>query len=110
MDMIASRNSHRLKFPAPHSVPVLVFPFTLFVWQSKKVEKKVEEKKNYGPKVQEGTTVFGVAHICQSNLHPSLILCNADASFNDTFVHVTDISGKETIIRVTGELSVAFAA
>jgi small subunit ribosomal protein S14e len=24
------------------------------------------------------------------------------ASFNDTFVHVTDLSGKETIVRVTG--------
>jgi small subunit ribosomal protein S14e len=33
--------------------------------------------------------VFGVAHIY--------------ASFNDTFVHVTDLSGKETISRVTGE-------
>lgn len=32
--------------------------------------------------------VFGVAHIY--------------ASFNDTFVHVTDLSGKETISRVTG--------
>jgi ribosomal protein S11 len=24
------------------------------------------------------------------------------ASFNDTFVHVTDLSGKETMARVTG--------
>jgi small subunit ribosomal protein S14e len=32
--------------------------------------------------------VFGVAHIF--------------ASFNDTFVHVTDLSGKETIVRITG--------
>ncbi len=32
--------------------------------------------------------MFGVAHIY--------------ASFNDTFVHVTDLSGKETISRVTG--------
>jgi len=43
----------------------------------------------YGPAdVKEGENVFGVAHIY--------------ASFNDTFVHVTDLSGKETIIRVTG--------
>ena len=34
--------------------------------------------------------MFGVAHIY--------------ASFNDTFVHVTDLSGKETISRVTGAL------
>ena len=41
-----------------------------------------------GPQVAEGELVFGVAHIY--------------ASFNDTFVHVTDLSGKETISRVTG--------
>merc|ERR1712212_1330461 len=28
------------------------------------------------------------------------------ASFNDTFVHVTDLSGKETICRVTGGMKV----
>ena len=28
------------------------------------------------------------------------------ASFNDTFVHITDLSGKETIARVTGGMKV----
>ena len=41
---------------------------------------------------REGEHVFGVAHIF--------------ASFNDTFVHVTDLSGKETIVRVTGGMKV----
>ena len=41
-----------------------------------------------GPQVKEGELVFGVAHIF--------------ASFNDTFVHVTDLSGKETLVRITG--------
>lgn len=41
-----------------------------------------------GPQIREGELVFGVAHIF--------------ASFNDTFVHVTDLSGKETIVRITG--------
>merc|ERR1711979_117346 len=45
-----------------------------------------------GPQVREGEQVFGVAHIF--------------ASFNDTFVHVTDISGRETLIRVTGGMKV----
>ncbi|KAK1922578.1 putative structural constituent of ribosome [Papiliotrema laurentii] len=45
-----------------------------------------------GPNVAEGENVFGVAHIF--------------ASFNDTFVHVTDLSGKETISRVTGGMKV----
>lgn len=33
-----------------------------------------------GPQAKEGENIFGVAHIF--------------ASFNDTFVHVTDISGQ----------------
>merc|ERR1712063_212172 len=45
-----------------------------------------------GPQVKEGENVFGVAHIF--------------ASFNDTFVHVTDLSGKETISRITGGMKV----
>ena len=38
--------------------------------------------------IRDDELVFGVAHIF--------------ASFNDTFVHVTDLSGKETIVRITG--------
>ncbi len=45
-----------------------------------------------GPQAREGELVFGVAHIF--------------ASFNDTFVHVTDLSGKETLVRVTGGMKV----
>lgn len=36
--------------------------------------------------------MFGVAHIF--------------ASFNDTFVHVTDLSGRETIVKITGGMRV----
>jgi ribosomal protein S11 len=53
---------------------------------------KVEEVVRLGPAVREGEDVFAVAHIF--------------ASFNDTFVHVTDISGRETISRVTGGMKV----
>ena len=42
--------------------------------------QKPEEQVSLGPQVVEGENVFGVAHIF--------------ASFNDTFVHVTDLSGK----------------
>lgn len=45
-----------------------------------------------GPQVREGELVFGVAHIY--------------ASFNDTFIHVTDLSGRETLVRVTGGMKV----
>jgi small subunit ribosomal protein S14e len=56
-----------------------------------KVEK-VEEVVTFGPKVADGENVFGVAHIY--------------ASFNDTFIHITDLSGKETMVRVTGGMKV----
>merc|ERR1712004_149311 len=56
-----------------------------------KVEK-VEEVVTFGPKVADGENVFCVAHIY--------------ASFNDTFIHITDLSGKETMVRVTGGMKV----
>ena len=53
---------------------------------------KTEDNVTLGPTVREGEHVFGVAHIF--------------ASFNDTFVHITDLSGKETLVRVTGGMKV----
>lgn len=60
----------------------------------KKNEEKVEEAPviPLGVQAKEGEYVFAVAHIY--------------ASFNDTFVHVTDLSGKETIVKVTGGMKV----
>lgn len=39
------------------------------------------------------------------SLHPRSV-AHIFASFNDTFVHVTDLSGKETLVRVTGGMKV----
>merc|ERR1712047_215799 len=58
----------------------------------RKNKVKQEEQVSLGPQVLEGENVFGVAHIL--------------ASFNDTFVHITDLSGKETMVRVTGGMKV----
>jgi len=58
----------------------------------KKGVKEVKEEVAIVPQIAPGTRVFGVAHIF--------------ASFNDTFVHVTDLTGKETIARVTGGMKV----
>ncbi|KAL0215970.1 hypothetical protein P9112_008154 [Eukaryota sp. TZLM1-RC] len=44
------------------------------------------------PQVSDSEIRFGVCHI--------------KATFNDTFVHVTDISGRETIARITGGMKV----
>merc|ERR1712219_79450 len=58
----------------------------------KKREAKEEEVVRLGPQVNDGENVFGVCHLY--------------ASYNDTFVHVTDLSGKETITRVSGGMKV----
>ena len=76
--------------------------------EDKKKEENVESKKeeggeeaageelkggNLGPKdLPLGEELFGVCHIC--------------ATFNDTFIHVTDLSGRETYARVTGGMKV----
>ena len=46
--------------------------------------KQQVEAVSLGPQVREGEMVFGVAHVF--------------ASFNDTFIHVTDVSGRETLV------------
>jgi ribosomal protein S11 len=58
----------------------------------KKTATQTQENVTLGPTVREGEHVFGVAHIF--------------ASFNDTFVHITDLSGKETLVRITGGMKV----
>ncbi|KAK7813349.1 40s ribosomal protein s14-3 [Quercus suber] len=53
----------------------------------RKTREPKEENVTLGPATREGEQVFGVAHIF--------------ASFNDTFIHVTDLSGRETLVRIT---------
>ncbi|KAJ1721405.1 ribosomal protein S14, S11 [Coemansia erecta] len=54
--------------------------------------KQPEQVISFGPQVKPGENVFGVAHIY--------------ASSNDTFIHVTDLTGRETIVRITGGMRV----
>ena len=65
--------------------------------EEKKEEEGGEEVDikggNLGPKdLPTGEELFGVCHIC--------------VTFNDTFIHVTDLSGRETYARVTGGMKV----
>eukprot|EP01115_Flamella_aegyptia_P007902 TRINITY_DN32824_c0_g1_i1.p1 TRINITY_DN32824_c0_g1~~TRINITY_DN32824_c0_g1_i1.p1 ORF type:complete len:158 (-),score=51.23 TRINITY_DN32824_c0_g1_i1:178-651(-) len=61
--------------------------------QAIKAKQKANlELADLRPKVQEGEHCFGVAHIF--------------ASFNDTFVHITDLTGRETVARFTGGMKV----
>merc|ERR1711959_491125 len=65
---------------------------------SKKKDKKDEgeegviKKSALAAQLGENELVFGVAHIY--------------ASYNDTFVHITDLTGRETMVRVTGGMKV----
>merc|ERR1711975_139181 len=58
----------------------------------KKAPAPKQENVQLGPQAREGELVFGVARIF--------------ASFNDTFVHITDLTGRETLVRVTGGMKV----
>ncbi|TQS33833.1 hypothetical protein Golomagni_05811 [Golovinomyces magnicellulatus] len=59
----------------------------------KKTSRPAQENISLGPQLREGeSNVFATARIF--------------ASFNDTFVHITDLSGRETITRVTGGMKV----
>ncbi|KAM2055265.1 hypothetical protein ACFX1T_004685 [Malus domestica] len=74
-------------------LPVLTCSFFLCVPQSKKkVREPKEDNVTLGPILKDGEHAFGVAHIY--------------ASFNDTFIHVTDLSGRETLVRITGGMKV----
>ena len=53
---------------------------------------KEKQAMGLGPRGAEEENVFGV--------------CHTSASFIDTFAHGTDLSGKETICRVTGWIKV----
>ncbi|XP_049723619.1 40S ribosomal protein S14-like [Elephas maximus indicus] len=58
----------------------------------KRKEKKEEQVISLGHQMAEGKKVFSVCHIF--------------ASFNDTFVHATDLFDKKTICHVTGGIKV----
>ncbi|KAL5742275.1 hypothetical protein ACOSP7_029007 [Xanthoceras sorbifolium] len=63
------------------------------MWDSRrKVREPKEENVSLGPAVRDGEHVFGVAHIF--------------ASFNDILIHVTDLSGREILVRITGGMKV----
>merc|ERR1712224_195478 len=60
--------------------------------KKKENEENVIKKSALAAQLGENELVFGVAHIY--------------ASYNDTFVHITDLTGRETMVRVTGGMKV----
>merc|ERR1711890_83393 len=58
----------------------------------KKQPKVAKEAEKLGPEVKDDEIVFGVCHLL--------------ATWNDTFLHVTDLTGRETYCRITGGMMV----
>lgn len=56
------------------------------------MDEEVKEVKTLGPQVPQGEHIFATCHIL--------------ATWNDTFIHVTDLTGRETLSRVTGGMKV----
>ena len=52
----------------------------------------MKEEVIIGPPIQEGEECFAVCHIY--------------ASYNDTIIHVTDVTGRETLCRISGGMKV----
>ena len=68
------------------------FPLSQSKAAKKKSNKVVDEVQLGPPSTGPQGEIFAIAHIF--------------ASFNDTFVHITDMSGRETYVRVTGGMKV----
>ena len=77
-------------------------------------KKKEENKENVESKKEEGAAGAEEAEVKGVNLGPQDLpageelfgVCHICATFNDTFIHVTDLSGRETYARVTGGMKV----
>ena len=77
----------------------------------KTVEKKAGKKGAKAAEGEEGAEVaqnvpagtLGPQHVGDDHV---FAICHILATWNDTFIHVTDITGRETLARVTGGMKV----
>merc|ERR1712060_112184 len=72
---------------------------------SRKMSKA--KKAKMGAK-EEKVTYYGPPQINQNNKDKENVfgVCHIKATFNNTFIHVTDLSGRETYARITGGMKV----
>merc|ERR1712072_312680 len=84
---MGTRNGQALASPVPSNTESINMPN-----KEAKVKDDGEKQHALAAQLGENELVFGVAHIY--------------ASYNDTFVHITDLTGRETLVRVTGGMKV----
>jgi small subunit ribosomal protein S14e len=77
--------------------------------RAKKVVAKKGTKKVVNAEGEEVTVDKKLQYLGAPNLDPDSLnfaVCHILATFNDTFIHVTDLSGRETYVRITGGMKV----
>ncbi|KAL5770642.1 hypothetical protein ACOSP7_014796 [Xanthoceras sorbifolium] len=75
------------------------------MWDSRrKVREPKEENVTLRPTVRDGEHEFGVAHIF-SSFNDTFIVTN-QLPFFFYYIHVTDLSGRETLVRITDGMKV----
>merc|ERR1711881_623243 len=84
---MGTRNGQALASPVPSNTESINMPK-----KEAKVKDDGEKLSALASQLGENELVFGVAHIY--------------ASYNDTIVHITDLTGRETMVRVTGGMKV----
>lgn len=55
---------------------------------------------------EEKVTYYGPPQTNQGKNELTFGVCHIKATFNNTFIHVTDLSGRETYCRITGGMKV----
>lgn len=79
----------------PPSISQTISQSSFETMAPKKQVARPQENVSLGPQVREGELVFGVARIFASKyrVRPAWnISANCSQGFNDTFVHITDLS------------------
>ena len=72
--------------------------------KGKKNDKNAENVEQEGVEEAEVTGNLGPKDLGKEEIF--FAVCHICATFNDTFIHVTDLSGRETYARVTGGMKV----
>lgn len=88
-----------------------------FIFQSKKADKKKGKgataeggeggEEDKGAEVVDKTIYYGPPRAGTGKQNENVFgVCHILATFNNTFIHVTDLSGRETYARITGGMKV----
>jgi len=86
-------------------VALLVLLRRVFNFFMQAPKKKVTTEEGAEEKIP---TTFGPPQVNQNRANPENVfaVCHIKSTFNNTFIHVTDLSGRETYARISGGMKV----